>query len=301
MLKLGKTLVAGVAAVVLVALVNAAPAANAVMPEGSSAATSAAVQKILSKAPETLPPGTRLKLSSTVVAATSLPRADKNIGEVTPLVASVSADDHKHSLVAESEDRQSLLTLLDKGSSVATFTMTIPEGFAAELDVDGGIQLKNTEENIVVPFIAKPWARDANGKSLPTSYSLTGTLITQQVSTYGAEFPIVADPSIQWIPFPVIAMWGWQADTVRNVIASFLVAAATVGCAAAVSMRVPHPVISVFASICSFLGGGSLMGLFGDLRNIMNRQDYSPNVCYGFPLLSWPGASVRVMPARDCQ
>ena len=142
---------------------------------------------------------------------------------------------------------------------------------------------------------------DAISKSLPTSYSLAGTLITQRVSTHGAKFPIVADSSIQWIPFPVVAMWGWQADTVRNAITGFLMVATAIGCVVAARTKVPHLVVSVFLSICSFLGLGSVTGLFGSLRDIMSRRDYSSNVCYGFPLLSWPGASIRTMPARDCQ
>jgi len=138
--------VASAAAEALVASMNTAPAAHAAMPEDSSSETSAVVQKILNKAPETLPPGTQLKSNSTVIATIITPRTDKNIDEVIPLVASVSANDQEHSLVAESEVHQSLLTLLNKGSSTATFTITTPEGFSAELDTDGGIQLKILRE-----------------------------------------------------------------------------------------------------------------------------------------------------------
>src|SRR6218665_2180436 len=138
--------VASAAAEALVASMNTAPAAHAAMPQDSSSETSAVVQKILNKAPETLPPGTQLKSNSTVIATIITPRTDKNIDEVIPLVASVSANDQEHSLVAESEVHQSVLTLLNKGSSTATFTITTPEGFSAELDTDGGIQLKILRE-----------------------------------------------------------------------------------------------------------------------------------------------------------
>src|SRR6218665_167969 len=80
-----------------------------------------------------------------------------------------------------------------------------------------------------------------------------------------------------------------------------LVAATTIGCVVAARTKVPRLVVSVFLSICSFLGLGSATGLFGSLRDIMSRRDYSPNVCYEFPLLIRPGASIRTMPARDCQ
>ncbi|WP_284988193.1 hypothetical protein [Arthrobacter sp. efr-133-TYG-120] len=58
---------------------------------------------------------------------------------------------------------------------------------------------------------------DSNGKKLPTSYTVNGPKIIQHVNTNGAAYPIVADPSIQWIPYPVVAMYGWEADTIRNI------------------------------------------------------------------------------------
>ena len=43
--------------------------------------------------------------------------------------------------------------------------------------------------------IATPWAKDANGKSVPTSYSIDGNKLTQHVSFDSTTaFPVVADP-----------------------------------------------------------------------------------------------------------
>lgn len=45
-----------------------------------------------------------------------------------------------------------------------------------------------------VNLIQAPWARDADGVSLPTSYSIEGNVVTQHVDLAGASFPVVADP-----------------------------------------------------------------------------------------------------------
>lgn len=46
--------------------------------------------------------------------------------------------------------------------------------------------------------IDAPWAVDAEGRSLPTHYEISGTTLTQVVDTTGATFPVVADPTVQF-------------------------------------------------------------------------------------------------------
>lgn len=49
----------------------------------------------------------------------------------------------------------------------------------------------------LVNSIAPPWARDANGAEVATSYSVSGNILTQTVEHRGAEYPVVADPRIR--------------------------------------------------------------------------------------------------------
>lgn len=44
-------------------------------------------------------------------------------------------------------------------------------------------------------MIGAPWAVDAAGMSLPTSYEVQGSTLIQRVDTAGAIFPVVADPT----------------------------------------------------------------------------------------------------------
>ena len=52
--------------------------------------------------------------------------------------------------------------------------------------------------------IATPWALDAHGVAIPTSYTLDGTTLVQTIEHAGAAYPVVADPL--WIPVVIIVV-----------------------------------------------------------------------------------------------
>jgi hypothetical protein len=60
---------------------------------------------------------------------------------------------------------------------------------------DGLISVSDAQNNFV-NYILPAWATDANGVSLPTSYTVSGNTVTQHVDTTNAVYPIVADPSL---------------------------------------------------------------------------------------------------------
>jgi type II secretory pathway pseudopilin PulG len=63
-----------------------------------------------------------------------------------------------------------------------------------QLDATGGIL---NSAGTVVNSIAPAWALDANGAQVPTSYSVTGNIVTQTVQHAGAAYPVVADPRVR--------------------------------------------------------------------------------------------------------
>ena len=65
-----------------------------------------------------------------------------------------------------------------------------------KLTAGGGVDVltsSGTSVNSVVPA----WAKDATGAALPTSYSVSGNILTQTVSHRGAVYPVVADPRVR--------------------------------------------------------------------------------------------------------
>jgi len=68
-----------------------------------------------------------------------------------------------------------------------------------ELQADGSVYGYDTED-VLVTRIAPAWARDANGRDVPTYYELNGTTIVQIVSHRGGDwaYGITADPSLEF-------------------------------------------------------------------------------------------------------
>jgi hypothetical protein len=90
-----------------------------------------------------------------------------------------------------------------KGGNAAVFTLKpghsevviptkVPSGGTLVQDGLGGFKLM--VGGTMVGYLYQPWARDAAGKMLSTSYRWNGRQLIQHVSLDGAKFPVVADP-----------------------------------------------------------------------------------------------------------
>jgi hypothetical protein len=74
------------------------------------------------------------------------------------------------------------------------FPMTVPVGARLEPMSGGGVSVERADGSPLGVFSA-PWAYDAAGKPVPTSYRIEGTTLIQTVDHRGAAYPVVADPS----------------------------------------------------------------------------------------------------------
>jgi Protein of unknown function (DUF2599) len=84
------------------------------------------------------------------------------------------------------------LILNEDGSAAVTRPMTKEEkDRIPKKDLPEGLKIPEYSTKL---FIVKPWAKDANGKELKTSYSVKGNILTQNIDLAGAVFPVVADP-----------------------------------------------------------------------------------------------------------
>lgn len=75
------------------------------------------------------------------------------------------------------------------------YPLSLPEGATIVSDEAGGYVI--SDEAQIIATIAAPWAKDANGVDVPTTYELNGTTLTQVVEHRGAgvAYPVVADPT----------------------------------------------------------------------------------------------------------
>ena len=95
----------------------------------------------------------------------------------------------------------------------------MPEGTTAKTGIDGGLSRLNNEGRSV-GSIRAPWARDANGLDLPTTYEWSDGSLTQHIdlSDPRIAFPVIADPAWDYTV-------GWLIETktvsqVRNLLYS---------------------------------------------------------------------------------
>ncbi|MGW2275876.1 hypothetical protein [Streptomyces yangpuensis] len=82
------------------------------------------------------------------------------------------------------------------------FDLGLPEGASLVADGAGGYDIVTSAGGAGVVargHIDAPWAKDANGKAVPTSYSLDGNTLVQKIETsFDTAFPVVADPHYTW-------------------------------------------------------------------------------------------------------
>lgn len=91
------------------------------------------------------------------------------------------------------------------------FEVDLPSGYKLSEDGNDGIEILN-EDSDVVGSIRAPWAVDANGYEIATVYKLRGDRLVQTLEHAGAEYPVVADPSLSF-GWGIYLRWNLSDDT----------------------------------------------------------------------------------------
>lgn len=73
------------------------------------------------------------------------------------------------------------------------FPLTLPSGASPKLQSDGSVQVVNKGGKVLGAFGA-PWAVDASGRSVPTTFAVEGNTLVQRVPHRGYSYPVIADP-----------------------------------------------------------------------------------------------------------
>ncbi len=94
-----------------------------------------------------------------------------------------------------------MLTTIKNASAPSRYTyrVSVPDGGKVSVVKDGRAIVTDTR-GIVVMAVEVPWAKDANGVSVPTHYESDGATLTQVVDHAGGNYayPITADPNISF-------------------------------------------------------------------------------------------------------
>jgi hypothetical protein len=82
------------------------------------------------------------------------------------------------------------------------FPLDLPSGAVATVKYDGAVTIRNEQDAELGGFTA-PWAYDANGNPVATSFAILGNDLVQTIEHGpGTAYPVVADPN---------DFWGWTA------------------------------------------------------------------------------------------
>jgi hypothetical protein len=102
-------------------------------------------------------------------------------------------------VVEETPDGVRLLTVIDSAAAPSEYRypVELKAGAALRLRRDGSVDIVSVGGEIIAS-VGVPWATDATHRPVPTRYRVAGRTIVQQVDLAGAEFPVVADPSVSF-------------------------------------------------------------------------------------------------------
>ena len=290
---------AGLAAVLIVTL-GASPA-NAQAPGfGIDASGSSTSSKLFDTAQRTmgLPSDDATELDPGLSVTTTSSSVSTKLGDLSIKVTAQNA--RSDTTIVSSGAR--VMSLVEKGDSSARFAIDLPANTALVQSGDGySIVGSAGEARITLGQIHSPWAVDAVGKKLSTSYTLEGNTLIQHVATDGATYPIVADPlvTVGWGsegPGVYLNITGANAKVISAAVAIVFCLTVAGGCVAA--GKIPR-VGSILQGICGFIGVPSLKSVVGTIQSIFNSRVVDFYSCY--QLLIPGGRQFHKVDASYCQ
>ncbi len=136
-----------------------------------------------------------LNLQTGTFVAFDVEGATVESGDTEVSTASGGAESEAYVTQATSTGAQMMYVMQD-GSASSDFTIDtdIPVGTTWVAQPDGSLYLMD-DVSAAAPLVVvdAPWAIDAAGTSLPTTFEVTADGFVQHVDTTGAQFPVVAD------------------------------------------------------------------------------------------------------------
>lgn len=207
-------------AVVLLAVAGGGGAASADVPEESAALVEEAlhdaaepiaspddrivaeVADVRAVIPETVDDPLTIQAAEGAQVALTLPAGDAvtTVDHGEAAVTHERADGSHLVPVFRNNGVLQVLSVLTDETSPTSFTygVTVDSGGALVPQSDGGVSLIDGlgEE---IAMIAPPWAKDAEGRDIPTRFEVDGIHLTQIIDTASVadiSFPVVADPAV---------------------------------------------------------------------------------------------------------
>lgn len=146
--------------------------------------------------------------------------------------------------------------------------------------------------------IEAPWAKDATGRAVRTSYSLEGDTIVQHIHGKDIKYPVVADPGLTFGVGVYLNMFGAEVNT----IAAAIIAAGGAGAVAVCSgfSKLPAPLAKLAALVCTAVGAPTLKAIYNSIVNLY-KNGLNNSACYQKKILPNTGGWKVVKAAGNCR
>ncbi|WP_228977024.1 hypothetical protein [Streptomyces sp. DH12] len=217
--------------------------------------------------------------SATAMTSESGTVVYKDVAHATDLAVQATSDGGVRTLV----------TLKDStASQEQRFPLVLGDDVRLVDDGDGGYLLARQEVDGIGEVIATvdaPWAKDATGRPIDTSYRLEGNTLVQTVQTSeDTTFPVVADPKITFGVGAYFNAWGYEWKSYAIAAGSVGYFANLAGCS--VLDKIPHIGLKRAATaICSAVGYKTVKDWGAFLRSQIKDKSLHAGTCYQTKIL----------------
>lgn len=108
----------------------------------------------------------------------------------------VGSDRQASTIVQDAGEATQILTVIEGASAPMSYKFDFSLSDEMQLVARANGEVFIQQSGVTVGKIEAPWAIDANGVEVPTSYEVRANRLIQKVSHQGAAYPVVADPRI---------------------------------------------------------------------------------------------------------
>lgn len=155
----------------------------------------------------------------------------------------------------------------------------------------------------MVGSIAAPWAVDASGNAVPTSFEVAGNTVTQVVEHAGAVYPVTADPLFTFGRSIYVNITGAQAIGVKNLFTAVAIGGVAAGCSRAFQTALSKAgslgslAAALVSGLCLYGGKDAVQALISSLND---PAGFDPGACYQKDIFNGAEGFVQVG-ASNCQ
>ncbi|MFZ4843313.1 hypothetical protein [Mycetocola saprophilus] len=179
-------------------------------------------------------------------------------------------------------DGLQVLSVLNEGETSATFGISLP--FGSTLRQQGRqIEAVTEVDGAVIAFATfeAPWAVDARGALVPTTYSIESGNVVQRIESKNATYPVVVDPKVsaQVVgpggPGVFLSLKGIEIIGFGGLAYSILAVGPAAACTLA---KIPQALAAIVRLLCTFVAPATVYDVFARLQE--GTKNVAPNACY---------------------